>query len=108
MSGLASGLCFAGDTLLRDIEVITIMTIFGVLFMGVFILTGSFLITWIGYLLVMYFNTLAEGRYFDYEWYVLIFGFLFSLSMLILGSRITKRRIYSNGMHSKNHSAGAS
>jgi len=107
VSGLASGLCFAGDTLLGDIAVITIMIIFGVLFMGVFILTGSFLITWIGYFLVMYFNTLAEGRYFDYEWYVLILGFLFSLSMLLLGSRNTMKQIYNNGLHSENHSAGA-
>ena len=96
VSGLASGLCFAGDTLLGDIEVIAVMIIFGVLFMGVFILTGSFLITWIGYFLVMYANTLAEGRYFDYEWYVLILGFLFSLSMLLLGSRNTMRQIYNS------------
>jgi hypothetical protein len=99
VSALASGLCFAGDTLLGDMELIVIMAIFGALFMGIFILTGSFLLTWSGYFIMMYFNTLAEGKYFDYEWYLLIFGFMFSLAMLLIGSRNSTNQTHNNGLY---------
>jgi hypothetical protein len=101
ISALASSLCFAGDTLLGDMELIVIMAIFGALFMGVFILTGSFLLTWLGYFISMYFNTLAEGKYLDYTWYLLIFGFMFSMAMLLIGSRNSIKQTHDNGLYTE-------
>ncbi len=80
-----SFLFFWGDKLFTNLEFPVIMAVLGLIFSGVFILTNSFEFSLGGYFLVMYFNTLGEAKYFDFNWVFLIIGFLITMSLYAYG-----------------------
>lgn len=70
-SGLTCGFGFWIDTL-GNIEMFTIMGMLGIFFGISYILTRSLYYIWIAFFTSMMFHTLGEGKYYNYEWSILI------------------------------------
>jgi hypothetical protein len=84
ISALSYGFGFYVDTLFTDIEFASTMVFLGVFFGVGSVFTRSLYFTYPVLFIVMLTNTLAEAKYFEEPWGVLVIGFMISFTVVIL------------------------
>jgi hypothetical protein len=81
---------FYTDTLFRDIELAGIMGFLGLLFGLCYYFLRNFWMVYFGFFITMLINTLADNKYDEYQFWIVITSTLFSL--IVLGIDLIKNR----------------
>lgn len=83
LSGAAMGFSLFAETGFARINVFAVMTLVGSLAAAGHLFTGKFFLTFLTIFLAIYANSLAELRYVDCSWPVVISGFIFCIGILV-------------------------